>query len=125
MELTEAIAAAEALLPGRATGDRGLDPRWQAIVDVAEFIPIDPEPVWEFAARWGCNDDPDLRAAIASCVMEHLLEHHFDLLFARVETLARENASFADTLKLCSELGQAARRVNAARLRQLKGQLRG
>ena len=124
MELTEAIATAEALLPGRATGGRELDPRWQAIIDVAEFIPTDPEPVWEFAARWGCSDDPDLRA-IATCVIEHLLEHHFDLLFARVEILARENASFADTLKLCSERGQVARRVNAARLRQLKGQPRG
>lgn len=125
MTLIETIAAAERILPGHAAGDRELDPRWQAIIAVSEFIPTDPEQVWAFASRWGCSEDADLRAAIATCVVEHLLEHHFELLFPRVEALARENARFADTVKLCWEFGQASGRASAARLRQLKGQLRG
>jgi hypothetical protein len=125
MTLIEAIAAAELVLPGQAAGNRELDPRWQAIIAVSEFIPTDPEQVWAFAARWGCSEDADLRAAIATCVVEHLLEHHFDLLFPRVEALAREDSRFARTLKLCWEFGQMSRRANGAKLRELKGQLRG
>jgi hypothetical protein len=125
MTLKEAIAAAELILPGHAAGDHELDPRWQAIIAVSEFIPTNPEQVWAFAAKWGCNEDADLRTAIATCVVEHLLEHHFDLLFPRAEVLALENSRFADTLRLCSEFGQASGRANAARLRQLKGQLGG
>ena len=125
MTLTEAIAAAEALLPGQAAEERGLDPRWQAIIEVSEFIPSDPEEVWLFAARWGCSEDADLRTAIATCILEHLLEHHFELLFPRVEQLARSDGRFADTLSLCSEFGQSATRSNSARLRQLKGSLSG
>jgi hypothetical protein len=125
MTLVEAIAAAEALLPGQASSERGLDPRWQSIIDVSEFIPTHPEEVWAFAARWGCTEDPDLRAAIATCIVEHLLEHNFDLVFPRVADLARRDARFAETLKLCSEFGQVSIRPNAAKLRHLKGQLRG
>src|SRR5687768_11056622 len=102
MTLIETIAAAELILPGHAAGDRELDPRWRAIIAVSEFVPTDPEQVWVFAARWGCSEDADLRAAIATCVVEHLLEHHFDLVFPRVEVLAREDSRFANTLKLCS-----------------------
>ena len=123
MTLTETIAAAELLLPGRAAADRDVDPRWQAIIAVSEFIPTDPEQVWAFAAKWGLSEDPDLRAAIATCVVEHLLEHHFDLLFPRVEALARKDHRFADTLRLCSDFGKS--RANAAELKRLQGQLRG
>jgi hypothetical protein len=31
--------------------------------------------------------DADLRTAIATCLLEHLLEHHFDRLIARVRPL--------------------------------------
>jgi hypothetical protein len=125
MTLSEAIAAAEALMPARVNEVSALDPRWQAIIEVAEFIPSDPEEVWLFAARWGCSEDADLRTAIATCLVEHLLEHHFELLFPRVAELARSDAKFADTLSLCSEFGQSATQSNSAKLRRLKGELRG
>ena len=124
MTLVEAIAGAEAILPGEAS-ERGLDPRWQAIVEVAEFIQSDPEEVWAFAARWGCAADSDLRTAIATCIVEHLLEHHFAVVFPRVEKLALENRAFADTLMLCSEFGESEAPANSMRLRQLKARLRG
>jgi hypothetical protein len=38
MTLQEAIAAAEVLLPGRAAPDGRIDPRWQAIIAIREFI---------------------------------------------------------------------------------------
>ena len=124
MTLAETIAAAEVLLPGRAA-ESGIDPRWQAIIEVAEFIPTNPQEVWAFAARWGCTEDADLRAAIATCIVEHLLEHHFEFTFTRIEDLARRDGRFVDTLKLCSNFGQADTFANRGKLQRLKEQLRG
>lgn len=41
MEVLETIREAEALLPGEPI-DEGLDPRWQAIFAVGEYIQSDP-----------------------------------------------------------------------------------
>jgi hypothetical protein len=122
--LQETIAAAERVLPGEAAGDGDVDSRWQAIIAVAEFIPAQPDDVWEFTAKWGGHTDADLRAAIATCLLEHLLETHFERVFPRVEILARRNAHFADTVRMCSNFGQAEVPANAARLDRLKAQLR-
>src|SRR5581483_10911837 len=65
-----------ALLPGEpATG--GQDPRWQAVIAVGEYIETEPEAVWSFIRRWGSHPQEDLRDLIATCLLEHLLEHQF------------------------------------------------
>jgi hypothetical protein len=74
----EAIVAAEAILPGHPAAEGGTDPRWQAIIAVSEFIEDHPEPVWSFIVRWGSSPDDDLRMAVATCLLERLLEFHFD-----------------------------------------------
>jgi hypothetical protein len=107
MTVEEAIAAADAILPGVAAPDGETDPRWQAVIAVAEFIETDPEPVWSFALRWGCSEDEDLRAAIATCVLEHLLEHHFDRYISKVEEAVLANGYFADTASTCSKFGES------------------
>src|SRR5580765_1676085 len=61
MTVEEAIAAPDAILPGVAAPDGETDPRWQAVIAVAEFIETDPEPVWSFALRWGRYSDQDLQ----------------------------------------------------------------
>jgi hypothetical protein len=53
MTIQKAIARAEALLPGIAAPDGEIDPRWQAIIDVGEFIESDPAEVWAFIIKWG------------------------------------------------------------------------
>ena len=65
ISVEETIAAAEAILPGRPAPDDEADPRWKAVIAVAEFIPSDPELVWSFILRWGVSQDADLRMAIA------------------------------------------------------------
>ena len=85
----DAIAKAEAVLPGRMAPDGEIDPRWQAIITVAAFIETEPEAVWPFIKRWGGHPDEDLRSAVATCLLEHLLEHYFDDFIARVEDHAR------------------------------------
>ena len=119
MNVHEAIENAEAILPGEATPEGQEDPRWQAIIAVADFTEDEPEPLWAFVERWGQHPDEDLRQAIATCLLEHLLEHHFDLVFPRVERLARSNPCFAQAVGMCWLFGDAERPNNAARLGEL------
>ena len=74
---------------------------WQAVIEVGRFIESDPEPVWQFVRQWGNCPQEDVAAAIACCLLEHLLEHHFDLIFPRVEKAAKEDPLFACTLSRC------------------------
>jgi hypothetical protein len=119
MTVTEAIRQAESVLPGRAAPDGRLDPRWQAIIAVGRFVKREPKAVWRFARRWGSHGDADLRAAIGTCLLEHLLEHHFDSLYPYVQRRARTSKRFADTLQYCWKFGQAKRRDRAAKLDRL------
>jgi hypothetical protein len=121
----EAIENADAILPGTPAADGQVDPRWQAVIAVAEFIEDSPEPVWSFLERWGQHADEDLRQAIATCILEHLLEHHFDLVIPRVKRLARTSSAFAQTLAMCWRFGESNRPENAARLDRLLRHLRG
>ena len=99
----EAIDHANAVLPGVAVPDGEIDPRWQAIIAVAEFIDSEPDAVWSFAAHWGIHQDPDLQAAVATCLLEHLFEHQFERVFARTADLARANRNS------CASVGGSGR----------------
>jgi hypothetical protein len=119
MTISQAIRRANSILPGRPAPDEQRDTRWQAIIRVGEFVETEPEAVWAFVERWGKHPSEDLRAAIATCLLEHLLEYHFDLLFPRVERLVRTSKRFAETLNWCAKFGQAKKARNAARLDRL------
>lgn len=119
-----AIARADALLPGRPAADGESDPRWQAILRVAEYVESDPEAIWSFVRRWGTHAQADLRMAIATCLLEHLLEHHFDLIFPRVESAALRGVRFASTFESCWSFGQATEPTRAARMRDLQDRLK-
>ncbi len=123
MNVHEAIASAEAILPGKLAAKDEKDPRWQAIIAVGEFIEADPESVWLFVERWGKYRSKDLRTAIATCLLEHLLEYHFDLIFPRMERLARSNPRFAETVGGCWLFGESEFPENAARLHRLVEEL--
>lgn len=130
IEVQRAIARAERILPGTpappgtpaAEGKR--DPRWQAIIRVGEFIETQPDAVWQFAHRWGKHAQGDLRMAVATCLLEHLLEHHFELLFPRVRRAALASPRFASTLNSCWSFGDSEVPKNAARIKRLQAQLR-
>ena len=122
MSVSAAIREAEELLPGDPAPDGANDPRWQAIIAVSEFIEDHPEQVWEFAKRWGEHEQEDVRSAIATCILEHLLEQHFELLFGRIEAAAKANPRFMDTLRECARFGQCLVPKNSKRLdRLIKG----
>jgi hypothetical protein len=119
MTVQQAIQRAEALLPGHPAPEGG-DDRWQAIIDVAEFVETNPEELWTFVHQWGSDNQEDLRDAIATCLLEHLLELHFDAIFPRVEQAAQNSPLLADTFRRCWKLGQAELPENAARFEALK-----
>lgn len=122
--LRSAIRNADRLLPGVPVEGDGADPRWQAIIAVGGFIECEPEPVWDFACRWGSHPQEDLRDAIACVLLEHLLQHHFATYFPRVEAFAQQDALFGDCFARCWALGQAEHGENRRRFDRLRGQLR-
>jgi len=110
----EVIARAESVLIHPPSRPGQIDPRWLALIEVGDHIAQHPEEVWPFVLRWGSHPDDDVRAAVAACLLEHLLEHHFDAYFPRVQ-LAVDDPLFADTFSLCWKFGQAELPVNSAR----------
>jgi hypothetical protein len=120
----EAIAAAERVLPGELAPEGESDPRWQAIIIVGEFVKTAPDVLWPFSLRWGSHPDADLRMAIATCVLEHLLEHHFDTLIERVETAAMGSPEFSRTVLACWTFRKSDESQRAARFRRLLAKLR-
>jgi hypothetical protein len=120
MDVHHAVAAAELLLPGVEAPEGELDPRWQAIQELRQFEESDPEPLWQFARRWGASDDPDLRTAVATCLLEHLLEYHFEALFPRVEAAVRADVRFADCFVQCWPFGATEEPQNLRRFEALK-----
>jgi hypothetical protein len=101
-----------------------VDPRWQAIIRVAEFVETNPDEVWNFISHWGCSDNTDLRTAVATCLLEHLLERHFEATFPKARTLAFQNRNFADTVGRVWSLGRAERPHNESLWRALQESLR-
>ena len=124
MDVSEAIQHANSILPGHAVADGKEDPRWQAIITVGEFVESHPEIVWAFVERWGKHPNKDLRAAIATCLLEHLLEFHFALVFPLVERLAQTSKRFADTFSICGKFGQSETPGNSAKFDRLRRAIR-
>ena len=49
------------------------DCRWQALIVVGESVRTDPEAVWEVICEHGVSEDEDMRAGVATVLLEHLL----------------------------------------------------
>lgn len=113
MNYVETIEWANQQLPGDAAEDGAICPRWHAVIAVGEFVETEPELVWEFARSWGGSEDADLQVAIGTCILEHLLEHHFDAIFPRVEAEVLSQPQFSRTLANCWKLGQSIARENS------------
>ena len=88
------------------TGDEAV--RWEAADQAGILITTRPEVAWALVVEFGRSKNADVRAAIATCVLEHLLEHEFDEYFTRLEAeLATEDPELEDTFTLCWKFGVA------------------
>jgi hypothetical protein len=112
----------DAIERGLASSDE--DTRWQAAIHLGEFVQEAPDAVWAVLSSWGCSDNEDLRMALATCVLEHLLEHHFAAMFPRVEDLALRDRRFADTFLSTWRFGQSELPANVERFEALQRRLR-
>ena len=108
----------------RELASRSEHTRWQAAIALGEFIASHPERIWPLVLRHGSRRHADARMAIATCVLEHILEHHFDAFFPRVAEAARSSCWFADTAGSCWLMGQSELPRNARRWRRLMSELR-
>jgi hypothetical protein len=53
--------------------------RWQAAIAAEELIYEGrPQDAWFVVKKYGSSENEDVRTAIATCVLEHLLEYHFE-----------------------------------------------
>ena len=116
------LATADGVLLDPPVSAGEVDARWQVLIEVADFVKTHPDEIWPFVRRWGSSPDEDIRAAIATCLLEHLLEHHFERVFPLVEQ-AVLHPLFADTFSLCWKFGQSELPGNAARFDRLRKQL--
>jgi hypothetical protein len=82
--------------------------RWEAATQLGEWTKESSSAVWGLILKHGSSDDEDLRFAIATCVLEHLLEYHFEQYFPLLESEIRGgNLNLGKTLRLCWKFGQA------------------
>ena len=79
--------------------------------------------MWAFIRRWGGHPQEDLRDAVATCLLEHLLELHFAAYFPLVEQLALADSLFGETFRRCWQFGQALEPGNAERYTALAERL--
>jgi hypothetical protein len=119
----QAIRDADDMLPGTPSAEGDIDPRWQAIMRVGEYIESDPADVWPFILRWGKHANEDLRMAIATCLLEHLLEYHFEDYFPLVKAATKESKRFASTFRMSGQFGQAKRDKNTEAFNALRKEL--
>jgi len=99
MSVSAAIEKAKATLSCQPV-EEGRDPRWQAIIDVSEFLGSDPESIWTFIEEFHETQDEDLQAALATCLLEHLIEDHPEYR-RRAEDLAAKSPQFDRMLEMC------------------------
>ncbi len=75
--------------------------------------------------KWGAHANADLRTAVATCLLEHLLEYHFDRILPFVAEACHQSRRFVDTFSRCGEFGQTRSRRNLRRFRALQKAVSG
>ena len=89
-------------------GDTNNDCRWQALIIVGESVESNPAAVWEIICQHGDSPDEDMRTGVATVLLEHLLEYHFDDYFPRLqERIEAGSEMLRDTASRCWAFGQA------------------
>lgn len=75
--------------------------RWQAMIVVGEYIKSQPERVWRIVEEYGAHRSADMRAAVATVLLEHLIDVNPSRYRPRAEALAARSSRFAHTLRTC------------------------
>lgn len=90
--------------------------RWEAAAAAGEYVYDAPDDIWPIVLKYGSDVDEDVRQAVATNILEHLLEYHFERFFPLVEAEVQAgNTRLADTLCLSWKLGFSTQRDNSQR----------
>jgi len=73
--------------------------RWRTLSMISCYIKPFPSKLWPFIVNYGTARSKDLRLGVACCLLEHLLEHHFESYFSRIEKLLYKDSRFIYTLQ--------------------------
>jgi HEAT repeat protein len=99
--------------------------RWAAAQAAGELIDKSPWDVWQLVLRHGASELEDTRSAVATCMLEHLLERHFDNFFPLLEAQVRQgNVLLGDTFRRCWKFGVAEDIRNSQRWDSLAREVR-
>ena len=100
----------------RELASRDESRRWAAAAELSEFTKKAPAALWPIILKHGASNDPDLRQAVATCLLEHVLEYHFDRYFPLLEKeIEKGNINLRDTFSSCWKFGQSEKRKNSKR----------
>lgn len=84
------------------------DRRWAAAAKLSEYVKSAPHELWPLVIRHGSSDVDDLRQAVATCILEHVLEHHFTRYFPALKSaIDKGNKNLFDTFSSCWKFGQS------------------
>jgi hypothetical protein len=87
------------------------DIRWQALIVVGEAIEarVKNDEIWAMILQH-CGIDDDMQDALATVLIEHLLEHDFDNALQKLKAEARKgNAALVDALQRAWPVGWKAK----------------
>jgi hypothetical protein len=77
--------------------------RWQAAIVIAEFIDSSPDKVWDIIVRHADRDDPDLRTAVGTVLLDPLIQRHGAAFGPLVDQLAQRSGRFAELCRVRSD----------------------
>ena len=105
----------------RMIPDRSAYVRWQALLMLGQHAERHPGAIWPSVLKWGTVRNRDIRRGVACCILEHVLEHHFDPYFdLALSHIACGHRRFAYTLANCWRFGEAGLPNNAQRFDSFK-----
>ncbi len=107
----------------RDLGSKVEDTRWHAACALSEYCESDgdAELIWPLVVKWGSHENEDVRAAIGVCVLEHILQYHFNKYMGKCALIIKTgNLKFGDTFSICGKFGKSERPENSARMDRLK-----
>jgi hypothetical protein len=87
---------------------------WKGAAKLSEVVFGGPERIWNTVVKYGSQENEELQRAIALCVLEHILERHFDEYFPKIrQVFLAGNRHFRRTFLMCGKFGQACERSNS------------
>lgn len=94
--------------------------RWKAAADLSDYVEKHPSKLWPLVVKYGSSGNEDLRMAVATCILEHVLQYHFGQYFPKLEKLLLAgNRNLRDTFSSCWKHGQSESKKNSKRWEEL------